>query len=84
MARWAAAGAGVGCGVRGPARGVLAWGGGRPGVGPSGGEKEGEGGAGAVGWLGQGRGAGLKSVFPFLFFFFLFSIYFSLTLCENK
>jgi hypothetical protein len=63
--------------ARGPARG-------RRCGGPSGGEKEGEGGAGTVGRLGQGRAAGLKSVFPFLFFFFLFSIYFSLTLCANK
>jgi hypothetical protein len=89
MARWAAAGLGWAAARAGPARGEeLARRGKRPGAGPPrwaerGGERGGRG-DGAVGRLGQGRGAGLKSAFPFLFFFLLFSIYSSLTLCENK
>jgi hypothetical protein len=84
MARWAAAGAGVGRGARGPARGGSGAGGGEAGSWAERGGKgrEGRGRLGRPSWAREG--VGLNSVFPFLSLFLLFSIYFSWTLCVNK
>jgi hypothetical protein len=75
MARWAAAGAGVGCGVRGPARGVLARGGEAGSWAERGGRKRGKGGwRGGGGWAREGGWAEICFSFSFLFLtlFYLF------------